>query len=76
MKERSISLVYGSSVPAAVARRLWAFIRTYILLRAGFLDGREGFMVAVATAESTYYRYLKLMYLAETARGGDSRRRS
>ena len=62
-----------SSVPAAVARGLWAFIRVYVL-RAGFLAGREGFMVAVATAESTYYRYLKLMHLAEAARGGDSRR--
>ena len=60
------------SVPAAVARGLWAFIRTYFL-RAGFLDGREGFMVAVATAETTYYRYLKLMYLAETARRSESR---
>jgi hypothetical protein len=56
-----------------VARGLWAFIRTYIL-RAGILDGREGYMVAVATAQSTYYRYLKLMYLAEAARGGDARR--
>jgi glycosyltransferase involved in cell wall biosynthesis len=44
----------------AVARALWAFFRTYVL-RAGFLDGREGFMLAVATAEGTYYRYAKLM---------------
>jgi glycosyltransferase involved in cell wall biosynthesis len=62
-----------SSVPGAVARGLWAFFRTYIL-RAGILDGREGYMVAVATAQSTYYRYLKLMYLAEAARGGDALR--
>jgi glycosyltransferase involved in cell wall biosynthesis len=46
----------------AVLRGLWAFIRTY-LLRGGFLDGREGFMLAVATAEGTYYRYAKLMLL-------------
>jgi hypothetical protein len=31
------------------------------VFRAGFLDGREGFMLAVATAEGTYYRYVKLM---------------
>jgi hypothetical protein len=62
-----------SSVPGAVAKGLWAFFRTYVL-RAGILDGREGYMVAVATAQSTYYRYLKLMYLAEAARGGDARR--
>ena len=43
----------------AVAKAIWAFIRTYFL-RAGFLDGREGFMLAVATAEGTYYRYAKL----------------
>ena len=42
----------------------WAFFRTYVL-RAGFLDGRHGFMLAVSNAEGTYYRYLKLMRLAE-----------
>lgn len=36
----------------------FAFVRTYIL-RAGFLDGREGFLLAVANAEGTYYRYMK-----------------
>lgn len=40
----------------------WAFMRTYFL-RLGFLDGREGFMLAVANAEGSYYRYLKLMLL-------------
>ena len=29
----------------AIARALWAFVRTYVF-RAGFLDGREGFMLA------------------------------
>jgi glycosyltransferase involved in cell wall biosynthesis len=48
----------GGSVGSAVAHGLWAFIRTYVL-RAGFLDGREGFVLAVANAEGTYYRYLK-----------------
>jgi glycosyltransferase involved in cell wall biosynthesis len=47
---------------SAVGHSLWAFIRTYIL-RAGFLDGAEGFMLAVSNAETTYYRYLKLYYL-------------
>ena len=46
----------------AIARAAWAFFRTYIL-RAGFLDGREGFMLAFATAEGTYYRYAKLSRL-------------
>ena len=44
----------------AVSRGLWSFLRTY-LLRGGFLDGREGFMLAVSNAEGTYYKYLKLM---------------
>lgn len=51
-----------ATLKKAVGRAVWAFIRTYIL-RAGFLDGREGFMLAVSTAESTYYRYAKLMLL-------------
>jgi glycosyltransferase involved in cell wall biosynthesis len=51
-----------AGLPLAVARAAWAFVRTYIL-RAGFLDGREGFMLAVATAEGTYYRYVKLLLL-------------
>ena len=42
----------------------WTFFRTYVL-RAGFLDGREGFMLAVSNAEGAYYRYLKLMLLVE-----------
>jgi len=53
-----------ASLKKAVAHALWAFLRTYIL-RAGFLDGREGFMLAVSTAEGTYYRYVKLMLLTD-----------
>lgn len=46
------------SFMTAIGRGWWAFVRTYIL-RAGFLDGREGFLLAVANAEGTYYRYMK-----------------
>jgi len=52
----------SATLKKAVFHGVWAFFRTYIL-RAGFLDGREGFMLAVSTAESTYYRYVKLMLL-------------
>ena len=52
------------SLASAVLHGAWAFIRTYVL-RAGFLDGRHGFMLAVSNAEGTYYRYLKLMRLGE-----------
>lgn len=40
----------------------WAFLRTYIL-RLGFLDGRQGFLLATMNAETTYYRYLKMQLL-------------
>jgi glycosyltransferase involved in cell wall biosynthesis len=53
-----------ASLKRAVAHALWAFLRSYVL-RAGFLDGREGFMLAVSTAEGSYYRYVKLMLLAD-----------
>lgn len=58
----------NSSVGGAALRGFWTFIRTYFLQR-GFLDGREGFMVAVSNAEGTYYRYLKLMLLNERRDG-------
>lgn len=50
-------------IGVALAHGIWAFIRGYCL-RLGFLDGREGFLLAVSNAEGTYYRYLKLMYLS------------
>ena len=49
-----------ASLATAVFHGSWAFFRTYIL-RLGFLDGREGFILAVANAEGSYYRYVKLM---------------
>lgn len=53
---------------AGLGKAIWhgllAFFRSYVL-RRGFLDGREGFILAVSNAEGTYYRYLKLMYLNE-----------
>jgi glycosyltransferase involved in cell wall biosynthesis len=56
-----------SSLAAAIWHGVWAFFRTYVL-RAGFLDGREGFMLAVANAEGAYYRHLKLMLLDQNKR--------
>ena len=53
-----------ASLAGAVWHGIWTFFRTYVL-RAGFLDGREGFLLAVSNAEGAYYRYLKLMLLAE-----------
>lgn len=53
-----------ATLAGAVWHGAWTFIRTYVL-RAGFLDGREGFMLAVSNAEGAYYRYLKLRLLVE-----------
>jgi hypothetical protein len=52
---------------SGISHGLWAFLRTYFL-RAGFLDGSEGFLLAVANAEGTYYRYMKA-WLAGRRRG-------
>lgn len=52
------------SLASAIIHGIWAFIRAYIF-RAGFLDGAEGFMLAISNAETTYYRYLKLFYLSK-----------
>lgn len=49
-----------SSLLRALLHALWSFVFTYIG-RAGFIDGRMGFMLAVYNAETTYYKYLKLM---------------
>lgn len=54
----------NSSLSKALWHGLLAFVRSY-LLRRGFLDGREGLILAISNAEGTYYRYLKLMYLNE-----------
>ena len=46
---------------AAIAHGTWAFLRCYVLQR-GFLDGREGFIIAAYNAHVAYYKYLKLAY--------------
>jgi glycosyltransferase involved in cell wall biosynthesis len=58
----------SSSLAAAVLHGLWTFLRTYIV-RAGFLDGSRGFMLAVSNAEGTYYKYVKAMLLGEKSAG-------
>lgn len=54
-----------SSLGKAMAKGVWAFIRTY-LLRKGFLDGKHGFMLAIVNAEATYYKYAKLAVLNQS----------
>jgi len=53
-----------ASFLSALGHGLWNFIHGYFI-KLGFLDGREGLMLALANAEGTYYRYLKMMCLCE-----------
>ena len=53
-----------ATLATALAHGFWTFVHTY-LVRAGFLDGKEGLMLAVSNAEGAYYRYLKLMLMNE-----------
>lgn len=50
------------SFASGIWHGLWTFIRVY-LLQGGFLDGREGFLQAIANAEGSYYRYMKAWLL-------------
>jgi len=59
-----------ASMLSALGHGTWAFFRTYVL-RLGFLDGREGFMLAVVNAENSYYRYAKLTLLGSKKVMGD-----
>jgi glycosyltransferase involved in cell wall biosynthesis len=49
-----------------IGHGLFSFLRAYVL-RLGFLDGAEGFLLAVANAENSYYPYMKA-WLATRAR--------
>ncbi len=53
-----------SSFAKAIFKAIWTFNRTY-WLKAAFLDGRQGFMLAISNAEGTYYKYLKLLELQQ-----------
>ncbi|MGA3310880.1 MAG: glycosyltransferase family 2 protein [Xanthobacteraceae bacterium] len=49
---RKVSFLTG------ISHGLFSFLRAYVF-RAGFLDGAEGFLLAVVTAETSYYPYMK-----------------
>ena len=51
-----------SSFSKAILRAIWTFFRTYII-KTSFLDGEQGFMLAISNAEGTYYKYAKLHML-------------
>ena len=51
-----------AGILSAISHGLWSFFRTYFL-KLGFLDGVQGFMLAVSNAQGSYYRYVKLWLL-------------
>lgn len=57
------------SILKGVTHGTFAFLRTYVL-RLGFLDGGPGFLLAVANAEGTYYRYVKAWFARRDAASG------
>lgn len=65
--EQALARGKRSSVWGAVGHGLWAFIRTYFL-KAGFLDGGHGVALAIANAEGSYYRHIKLWRLQQLER--------
>ena len=62
--EQAFSKGKTSSPLKAVLHGVWSFIRTYVI-RAGFLDGPQGFALAMSNAQGTYYRYIKLWHLCQ-----------
>lgn len=54
-----------TSLFQAVLKGIWTFFKTYCI-KAAFLDGQEGLMLAVSNAEGAYYKYLKLLFLQKT----------
>ena len=63
------------SWPMILFKAFFGFVRAYIL-RKGFLDGWQGFVVSVSTAVSVYYKYLKLKELEISDIKNQSQRRS
>ena len=56
-----------SSLLKAIFRAWWKFIQTYFI-KAAFLDGQHGLMLAISSAEGVYYKYLKLLELQNKCR--------
>lgn len=51
-----------TSILGVVGHSVWTFIRIYII-RRGFLDGKEGFILAATGAAGSFFRYSKLFFL-------------
>ena len=56
--ERLVERRTAPSMGSALAHGIGAFLRHYVV-RAGFLDGWAGFVIAFSNFEGTFYRYAK-----------------
>ncbi|MDA3966756.1 MULTISPECIES: glycosyltransferase family 2 protein [Helicobacter] len=48
-----------SSITKALTHSIWAFIKSY-LLKKGFLQGYEGFIISVYNSQCSFWKYIKL----------------
>ncbi len=55
----------SSSLSKAVFSSLWMFFRCYFL-QLGFIDGKPGFLLAILSAEGSFYRGIKQIYCEES----------
>lgn len=52
------------SIAGIVLKMFWTFVRVYII-RRGFLDGKQGLILALMAATGNMYRYSKLWFLQQ-----------
>jgi glycosyltransferase involved in cell wall biosynthesis len=63
--DKLVSTNSAGGLAVAIVRAFLAFTKVYIV-KLGLLDGRRGFMIAVTSAETAYYKYLKLYFQKTT----------
>lgn len=51
-----------TSIFGIIGHSVWTFVRIYVM-RRGFLDGKEGFVLAAVAASGSFFRYSKLLFL-------------
>ena len=60
---------YGKSKKSSLSKAIWhgffAFLRSYVIKR-GFLDGKEGWIISAYQGHMAYYKYLKLMEISHS----------
>lgn len=61
-----------TSLLGAIGHSVWTFVRIY-LMRRGFLDGRQGFILAAMGAAGSFFRYNKLLWLQNQDQSGAPR---